>query len=93
VPQDLVELYATPYVKAETEGEATYAGHGLWVDLKPDGHPEVYMAGGDAGVSFWSSMQRHSDRQVTLLSNTSHGAWAVLRDIKKALKALDGLAA
>ena len=93
VPQDLVELYATPYVKAETEGEATYSGHGLWIDLEPDGHPEVYMAGGDAGVSFWSSVQRHSDLQVTVLSNTSHGAWPVLRDIRKSLKALDGLAA
>ena len=93
VPQDLVELYATPYVKAETEGEATYSGHGLWIDLEPDGHPEVYMAGGDAGVSFWSGVQRHADRQVTVLSNTSHGAWAVLRDIKNTLKVLNGLAA
>ena len=88
-----MEVYATPYVKAETEGDATYSGHGLWIDLEPDGHPEVYMAGGDAGVSFWSSVQLHSDLTITVLSNTSHGAWPVLRDIRKSLKALPGLAA
>ena len=54
VPQDLVELYSSPYVKAETEGEATYYGHGLWIDLQPDGQPEVYITGGDP-VSFRSS--------------------------------------
>lgn len=93
VPQDLVELYTAPYVSAETEGATTYYGHGLWIDLEPDGQPEVYVVGGDAGVSFRSSIRRDSDLQVTVLSNTSNGAWPVVRDIRGALKALDGMAA
>lgn len=40
VPQDLVERYATPYVRAETEGESLYYGHGLWIDMGSDGQPE-----------------------------------------------------
>jgi CubicO group peptidase (beta-lactamase class C family) len=93
VPQDLVELYATPYVKAETDGEARYYGHGLWIAIEPDGQPEVYIIGGDAGVSFWSSVKRASELQVTVLSNSTKGAWPVLRDIKNTLKTLTGPAA
>jgi CubicO group peptidase (beta-lactamase class C family) len=93
VPKALVEIYATPYVKAETEGEHTYCGHGLWIDVEPGGQPEVYMTGGDAGVSFRSSVKRASDLQVTVISNTTNGAWPILRDIENILKALNGLAA
>mgnify|MGYP000846753738 CR=1 FL=1 len=91
IPQDLVEIYATPYVKAETEGKDTYYGHGLWVDMESAGKPKVYIIGGDAGVSFRSSVERGSDFQVTVISNTSNGAWPVLRVIKNTLKTLNGL--
>lgn len=93
LPQDLVEVYTTPYMKAETEGEDTYYGHGLWINTKPGGQPEVYIIGIDAGVSFRSSVKRATDLQVTVLSNTTEGAWPVLPDIKNALKALSGQAA
>ena len=83
-----MEIFSTPYVKAEKEGENTYYGHGLWIHLEPGGQPEVYMTGGDAGVSFRSSVKRASDLQVTVIANTTHGAWPVLRDIETALKAL-----
>lgn len=88
IPQDLVELYASPYVKAEAEGSHTYYGHGLWVEMEPTGQAEIYIAGGDAGVSMRSSVQRVSGLQVTVISNTTNGAWPVLRDIESALKAL-----
>ncbi len=93
VPPDLVEIYATSYVKAETEGESLYYGHGLWINMGPDGQPEIYMTGGDAGVSFRSSVKRASDLQITVLSNTTNGAWPVWRDIDIALKTFTGLAA
>ncbi len=93
VPPDLVELFATPAAKAESEGDATYYGHGLWLDLELEGNPEVYLVGGDAGVSFRSSVWRASDLQVTVLSNTTNGAWPVLRDIRTALKTLNRPAA
>lgn len=93
IPQDLVETYATPYVKVETEGKDTYHGHGLWVDMESAGQPEVYIIGGDAGVSFRSSVKRGADLQVTVISNTTNGAWPILRVIENTLKTLNGLAA
>ncbi len=91
ISQDLVEVYATPYVQAETEGKDTYYGHGLWVDTESAGQPEVYIIGGDAGVSFRSSVKRGSDLQVSVISNTSDGARPVLRVIKNTLKTRNGL--
>ena len=78
----LVEVYATPYVKAE---EHLYYGHGLWIEEDTGGPPEIYVVGGDAGVSFKSRVNR-DDLQVTVISNTSNGAWPVLREIRSALK-------
>ena len=85
LPRELVEVYATPYVKSE-EGEHTYYGHGLWIKEGVGGLLEVYIVGGDAGVSFKSSVNRDDDLQVTVISNTSHGAWPVLRDIQSTLR-------
>lgn len=93
LPRELVEAYAAPYVKAEQEGEHTYYGHGLWLEAGMSGAPEVYLTGGDAGVSFRSSVQRDSDLQVTVISNTTQGAWPVVRDIKNILKGQTGPAA
>ncbi len=86
LPQDLVEIFAAPYVKAGTEGKDTYYGHGLWIDMGEDDQPEVYIIGGDAGVSFRSSVRRASGLQVSVLSNTTNGAWQVLSDIRDALQ-------
>jgi CubicO group peptidase (beta-lactamase class C family) len=86
VPKELVELYATPYVKAETTREHTYYGHGLWICEGTGRTPEVYITGYDAGVSFKSRVNRDNDLQVTVISNTTDGAWPVLRDIDTALK-------
>jgi len=88
VPQALVEIYATPYVKAETEGEHTYYGHGLWIREGVGGTYVIYIMGGDAGVSFKSSVYRANDLQVTVISNTTDGAWPVLRAIDAALQGL-----
>lgn len=86
LPRELVEVYAAPYVKAETEGEDTYWGHGLWIkNMDVEGSSEVYTTGCDAGVSFRSGVRRDVDLQVTVISNTTHGAWPVLRDIKSIL--------
>ena len=86
LPRELVEIYVTPYVKAESEGKHTYCGRGLWVNQEAEGPSEVYITGCDAGVSFWSSVQRDADLQVTVISNTTDGAWPVLRDIEGTLK-------
>ena len=86
LPKALVELYATPYVQAEAEETSTYYGHGLWIDEAMAGQRGVYITGGDAGVSFKSSVLRTGDRQITVISNTSNGAWPLLRDIEWVLE-------
>jgi CubicO group peptidase (beta-lactamase class C family) len=90
LPNELVDVYATPYIKAETEGEHTHYGHGLWIDEQGRGQPEVYIIGSDAGVSFWSSVKREIDLQITVISNTSKGTWPVLRDIQSTLQGETG---
>jgi CubicO group peptidase (beta-lactamase class C family) len=93
VPPEVVEIYTAPYVHAETEGEHMYYGHGLWI--REDAHRtrDVYMVGGDAGVSFKSRVDRTNDLHVTVMSNTTHGAWPVVRAIARAVQELIGAAA
>jgi CubicO group peptidase (beta-lactamase class C family) len=86
VPKALVEIYASPFVKAEGEGEHTWCGHGLWLSERAPQQWEVAIEGGDAGVSFKSSVMRDHDLQVTVISNTSRGAWPILEDIETVLK-------
>ena len=86
LPKELVDIYVQPYVKVETEGEHTYYGHGLWICEDESQNREEYITGCDAGVSFNSSVNRDNDVQVTVVSNTTDGAWPVLRDIDTALK-------
>jgi CubicO group peptidase (beta-lactamase class C family) len=86
LPKELVDIYATPCVKAEQEKKSAYYGHGLWLSKEVGGKREVYITGCDAGVSFKASVNREADLQVTVMSNTTHGAWPVLRDIDRALR-------
>ena len=84
--QELVEIFAAPCVKVQTEGADRYYGYGLWIDEHAGRQREVYITGCDAGVSFKSSVYRGTDLQVTVISNTTQGAWPVLRDIDRALE-------
>lgn len=85
LPKELVQLFTRPFVKAEGEGANTHYGHGIWIfdDLKR--HRE-YFTGCDAGVSFMSLVDRNEGLLITVLSNTTDGAWPVLRDINKILE-------
>ncbi len=47
---------------------------------------EEYIIGCDAGVSFMSSVNCVNEMQVTVISNTTDGAWSVLKDIDTTLK-------
>jgi CubicO group peptidase (beta-lactamase class C family) len=79
--KEWVEIYAQPYVKAETEGEHTYYGHGIWIREEAGHNREEYILGCDAGVSFTSRIDRVNERQVTVIANTTNGAWAMLKGI------------
>jgi CubicO group peptidase (beta-lactamase class C family) len=85
LPKALVEIYAQPYVKAETKRGHTYYGHGLWIYDHEGRNREEFITGADAGVSFKSSVNRVNGLQITVISNTTDGAWPVLRDIDTAV--------
>ncbi|HET9222019.1 MAG TPA: serine hydrolase domain-containing protein [Roseiflexaceae bacterium] len=87
LPKALVEIYTESYTKAATEREHTYYGHGLWIREDESRNREAYITGCDAGVSFKSIVNRDTALQVTVISNTTDGAWPVLRDIDSALTA------
>jgi len=90
VPKELVDLYTQPYVKAETKHAHTYYGHGLWICEDEGRNREEYITGSDAGVSFKSSVNRVKELQVTVISNTTAGAWPILRDIDTIFGARNG---
>lgn len=79
--KDLTELYIKPYVKAESEGENIYYGHGIWL-RKGEKLLEEYIVGCDAGVSFKSAVIRPNDIIYTVISNTGDGAWPITREIR-----------
>jgi CubicO group peptidase (beta-lactamase class C family) len=83
--QELVEMYSRPSVKAESEGENVYYGYGLWIREDESKNREVYILGGDAGVSFKSSFNRADNLQTTIISNTTNGVWEVLKEVETAL--------
>jgi CubicO group peptidase (beta-lactamase class C family) len=86
LPKALVEISAQPYARAKTQGEHTYYGHGLWICEDEGQNREIYITGCDAGVSFKSIVNHANELQVTVISNTTDGAWPVLEDIAAALK-------
>jgi CubicO group peptidase (beta-lactamase class C family) len=86
--KELVELYAQPSVKAESEGEGIYYGYGLWIREDEDNNREVYILGGDAGVSFKSGVDQANNLQSTMLSNTTGGVWGVIKEINASLRTL-----
>jgi len=64
--------------KAVHAKDQTYYGRGVWIQGEPLLH---YIVGQDAGVSFRSS--RRADGTIaTVVSNTSRGAWPMVRAIE-----------
>ena len=84
--QEVVELYTQPYSKAESEGPHEHYGHGIWIHDSDDRGRETYIVGCDAGVSMKSGVIHATDTLVTVLSNTTEGAWPVLADVYEAIK-------
>ncbi len=83
--KDLTELYIKPYIKAETEGENIYYGHGIWVYKEDEKPIEEYITGCDAGVSFKSAIIRKDEIIYTVISNTGDGAWPLIGEINEFL--------
>jgi CubicO group peptidase (beta-lactamase class C family) len=80
--QEMVQLY----VKVENTAPGECYGHGVWIRDSNDRGREIYITGCDAGVSMKSGIIHATDTLVTVLSNTTDGAWAVLGDVYEAVK-------
>jgi len=79
--KDFVKLYTEPYCKVEAEGENIYYGYGLWLYKENKKMAAEYIEGYDAGVSFQSMVIKEKDIIYTVISNTSEGAWEILKKI------------
>jgi len=77
----MVEAFAAP--AARSSEERSY-GHGLWIDEPPGGRVHL-ITGADAGVSFQSLVQRDRGLRLTVMSNSSQGAWPIVRALKEML--------
>jgi CubicO group peptidase (beta-lactamase class C family) len=88
ISKELVDIYTKPSVKVESEGENIYYGHGVWIRQNDDQNREVYILGGDAGVSFRSCVNQAANIQSTIVSNTTSGVWKVLKEIDGVLRSL-----
>ena len=80
--RDLTDLYVKPHVKAESEGENIYHGLGIWL-RKEENNMQEYIVGCDAGVSFLSAVIRNDEIAFTVISNTTNGAWPIVREINR----------
>ena len=71
--------------KAVKDKDSRFYGHGIWISHKDGKDPIHYLMGWDAGVSF-KSTGLSKDSVITVISNTSAGAWAIDREIMKQLR-------
>ncbi|QOR33632.1 beta-lactamase family protein [Clostridium sp. 'deep sea'] len=70
--------------KHAKDTENRYYGYGMWLYNYPSCQLE-YIMGCDAGVSFQSGVIRERDLEFSVISNTTNGAWSVVKAIKNAL--------
>ncbi len=82
LPKALVEAYVKPVIST-SDGEKSYHGYGLWLYKKSDKSTIVSMVGCDPGVSFKSLIHQDKEVIITVISNTSEGAWPILNDIRQ----------
>ncbi|MGD2103335.1 MAG: serine hydrolase [Acidimicrobiia bacterium] len=80
VPTEWLAEMIRPH--SENPEEETRYGLGFW--LAPAG-ATVSLVGGDAGVSFHSAHNPNDDLTWTVISNTTDGAWPMVRHLKAAL--------
>jgi hypothetical protein len=81
-------LHAGRIVPAELLGEALRSQHGLagqrpyglgfWLWAEPGA---AYLEGSDAGISFRSRHEPAAGLLYTVLSNTTSGAWPLVREL------------
>ena len=73
----LTNLFLKKTIK---DKDSRFYGRGVWIYHEEGSNPVHSLMGWDAGVSFKSTCPS-SDSVITVISNTSAGAWAVNREI------------
>lgn len=79
--RDMVADLLTPRVQNEDDRQSY--GYGFWLD--GDAGP-IALIGGDAGVSVKSTVNRSNDTGYTVISNTTPGAWPIIKLLDECLK-------
>jgi hypothetical protein len=80
VPEDWVAEMTRPH--SEVPEEKARYGLGFWLS---ETSPILKLVGGDAGVSFTSAYDPTSRVTWTVVSNTTDGAWPMVRHLESAL--------
>lgn len=78
LPGEAVRSMTTPRSRAPS---GRRYGLGFWLDASG---PGIALTGYDAGVSFWSGHDPVAGSTLTVLANTSEGAWGVLERLEAA---------
>ncbi len=71
--------------KTVRDKDSRFYGRGIWIHHEEGKDPVHYLIGWDAGVSFKSTCPS-KDSVITVISNTSDGAWAIDREIMNHLQ-------
>lgn len=73
--------------RSKVPSESMRYGLGFWLHESSD---TVMLVGSDAGVSFGSAHDPRADVTHTVISNTSDGAWPIIRYLDDRLRQVDG---
>jgi len=79
--KEMIETFTAPQVEVIGQGVNKFYGHGIWIRKGEGLDNEEYLEGADAGASFYSGVIRTNNLLITVISNTSNGAWPILRAI------------
>lgn len=80
VPEEWVAEMTRPHSEVP-EDESRY-GLGFWL---AETGPGIKLVGGDVGVSFYSAHDPTTRSTLTVVSNTTDGAWPMVRHLRKVL--------
>jgi CubicO group peptidase (beta-lactamase class C family) len=83
--RDLSELFLGPNMPVGPPEKHQFYGHGFWMFKVSLGKFVHYLEGCDAGVSFQSLFLPWRGLIATILSNTTDGAWPLVRTLQEHL--------
>ncbi|MFJ7828075.1 serine hydrolase domain-containing protein [Psychrobacillus sp. NPDC096623] len=72
-------ILMTPYVHEEDE---SYYGYGVWIEKKENEIYKYHVMGYDPGVSFHSAYYPHNTVILSICSNKSKGAYAMMLELE-----------